>query len=57
MGNENEFTGKSFDFIAAYNLANKFKTILERSKDSEYLSNIKTVEYVSSLIWNRVANL
>lgn len=57
MGNENEFTGKSFDFIAAYNLANKFKTILERSKDGEYLSNIKTVEYVSSLIWNRVANL
>ena len=49
LGIDNEFTGKSMDYIAAYNLANKFRTILELSGDSEYLINIKTAEYVNKI--------
>lgn len=49
LGVDNEFTGKSMDYIAAYNLANKFRTILELSGDSEYLINIKTAEYINKI--------
>ena len=46
----NQFTGKSMDYIGAYNLGNKFRIMLERDNGDGFLNNIKASEYFAELL-------